>query len=273
MTKAVITGKTKEKESEHIFEMLHHTLKNIGVDYININPEDPIPVDLKFDIIFCIGGDGNFIGAARKFVNFDKPVIGINSGNLCFLPNICPEEIPVKVPYLIQKKTHDWTKRLAIVGRNKDLQLCALNEFLFSNTKKGVLSQFTLYINNYKSMSVRADGLLLATPTGSTAYNLSAGGAIALPDMEILLITPVCPHILGERPLVVGLNNEIKIVNSSNKECNVWADGQVSIPFNPNDEFVIQKPKYIKTHPQTTKDFFETLALKLGWNPQNIIEK
>ncbi|MGL4563132.1 MAG: NAD(+)/NADH kinase [Brevinema sp.] len=272
MPKALITGKTKIDKFRYIFNALKKELSNIGIESLELNPEDQIPANVDFDIIFCIGGDGNFIAAARKFVDSGKPLIGINAGTLGFLPNINPPEIPTKVPLLF-KQNIKWTKRLMVMGSTQNHQLCALNEFLFSNVQKGILSQFTIFIDNHKVMSIRSDGLLIATATGSTAYNLSAGGPIAMPEMDILLITPICSHILGERPLVVGLNSHIKIVNCSNMEYSVWADGQVSIPFLKNDEFVIQTPKYIDTHPLQSSEFFETLAMKLGWSHHNLIEK
>lgn len=267
MPKAIITGKVSFPEYRNIFQQLEETLSTLGVSYQTVSFEDPITE--AFDIVFCVGGDGNFIAAARKFVSFKKPVIGINAGTLGFLPNIYPHEIEEKVPLLFQENIH-WTKRLMVTGRHNDTEICALNEFLFSDMRKGILSQFTLYINHQKAMSVRADGLMIATATGSTAYNLSAGGSIALPDMNILLITPVCPHVLGERPLIVGLNNHIEIVNSNNIESNIWADGQEAITFLPNERFTISQPKYLKSHPIDSKEFFKTLALKLGWNTKNI---
>ncbi|MGL4394229.1 MAG: NAD(+)/NADH kinase [Brevinema sp.] len=272
MSKVIITGKTKETEFASIFTTLYKELDKLGVEHITIDSDTPVPCD-DFDLVFCVGGDGNFIAAARKFVPFDKPLIGINAGRLCFLPNIHPSEIPTKIPPLFLEPEQDWTRRLVIHGHNKDNELVALNEFLFSSIQKGVLSQFSIFIDDHKVMSIRADGLLVATATGSTAYNLSAGGPITMPDTDVLIITPVCSHILGERPLVIGLNKQIKIVNSSKMEYNIWADGQVAIPFSPNDEFIISEPKYIKTPAQSSKEFFETLGLKLGWNPKNIIEK
>lgn len=263
MKMALLTGKTNCPQFSYIFRRVQDILMSLNINSFILPPN--MHPDRDFDIIFCIGGDGSFVAASRKFATHNKPIVGIDAGTLGFLPTIDPKDIDYKIPDII--KTNKWMKRMLLTGiSNIDQPLTALNEFLFSNDRKGVLSEFTVCLNDDKVMKIRADGILISTPTGSTAYNLSAGGPIILPDMNVVVITPICSHILGERPLVIGLNNKIRIKNHSDQPAKVWADGQEYICLDSLDYFTLSEPSYVKTQYLTKQDFFQTLSYKLGWN-------
>ncbi|MGL4366937.1 MAG: NAD(+)/NADH kinase [Brevinemataceae bacterium] len=267
MYTAMITGKTNIPEFAHVFKKLQHELKELNINSFVVDSGKF--TDKPFDIIFSIGGDGHFISVARRFAQFDKPILGINAGTLGFLPNIEPENIKEKLAEYLSQNTQ-WTKRMLLCGQSSsENKLSALNEFLFTNNRKGILTEFSVYINDEPIMKMRSDGILIATPTGSTAYNLSAGGPIAMPDMQLIMITPVCSHILGERPLVVSTDYSIKIVNHCLQEAAIWADGQESIPLLPQESFFITDISYIKSQPVSSKEFFNTLSKKLGWHLGN----
>jgi len=263
MKTALLTGKVHLPQFTYISQQIQDTLKKLNIDSFIVSLQEI--TTRNFDIIFCIGGDGNFIASARKFIYSNKPIIGINTGTLGFLPTINPKEIEQKIPKIINSPL--WMNRMLLTGSSTNGQkLIALNDFLFSNDRKGVLSEFTICLNDDKVMKVRADGILISTPTGSTAYNLSAGGPIILPDMDVIVITPICSHILGERPIIISLNNKIRIKNHSNQAAKVWADGQEDICLAPTEYFTLSAPLYIKTPYLTKQDFFQTLSNKLGWN-------
>lgn len=266
MKTALITGKTNVPHLFSVFKSLQQELSNIGVESFVIENSESIPQDKSFDIVFSIGGDGSFVGAARKYIYFDVPIVAVKGGTVGFLANIDPADFKIELPKLFDTNA-EWTKRMVLSGKTETSNtIVALNEFLFSSERKGQLTEFLICINDNKVIELRADGLLISTPTGSTAYNLSAGGPISLPDMELLTITPVCSHILGERPLVIGLNNKVQIINKFSANARVWADGQESIPFDSSEVFTITKPLCVKTLHTTTKDFFGSLSRKLGWS-------
>ncbi len=263
MKTALITGKTNVPLLAPTFDSLQEELAILGVDsFVVTNDED---VDREFDIVFTIGGDGSFVGAVRKYVYYNVPVVAIKGGNVGFLANIDPKDFKTELPKIFNHP--DWTKRMVLSGIKSDVEpLVALNEFLFSCDKKGSLSEFSVYIDDKQIMQVRADALLIASPTGSTAYNLSAGGPISLPDMELLTIIPVCSHVLGERPLVIDSNSIIKIVNDTSASTSIWADGQDAIPFKYGESFTLTKPIYVNSLKVPPEAFFSALSDKLGWS-------
>ncbi|MGL5956736.1 MAG: NAD(+)/NADH kinase [Brevinema sp.] len=262
---ALITGKTHIPRLAPLFHLLQEELSLIGVDSFIVSPDEIPPLNKSFDIVFSIGGDGSFVGAVRKYIYYNIPIIPVKGGHVSFLANLEPKSFKKELPKLFSPK-NQWTRRMVLSGKkNNSETLIALNEFLFSNQRKGMLAEFIVYINNKQVMQVRADGILIATPTGSTAYNLSAGGPISLPDMELITITPICSHILGERPLVIGLNNKIRITNLSSSNSQVWADGQEALPFERGDSFTIMKPLYIDSLYTPSHEFFSSLSRKLGW--------
>ena len=264
MKNALITGKTNNSALAPIFKLLQEELLLLDTESFIVHPQDAVPTTKKFDIVFSIGGDGSFVGASRKYVHYNVPVIAIKGGTVGFLANIDPKDFKKELPKLYQKD-NKWTKRLMLSGqKNNGEQIIALNEFLFSSEQKGSISEFTVCINDDRVMHVRADGLLIASPTGSTAYNISAGGPISLPDMELVTITPVCSHILGERPLVIDLKNKIAI-RCFTQQAKIWADGQESITFDYDESFTITKPLYINSLHTSPQEFFTTLSRKLGW--------
>ncbi len=264
MKNALITGKTDSPRLKPVFEQLQKELALLGVDSFIIAVDEI--TDRDFDIVFSVGGDGNFVGAVRKYIYYDVPVVAVKGGTIGFLTNIEPRNFKRQLPKILDPK-YNWTKRMALAGKKSSGEnIVALNEFMFSSSKKGLLSEFSVYIDNKQVMKVRADAILLATPTGSTAYNLSAGGPISLPDMEVITITPVCSHILGERPLIIDTNSKITILNECSTESRVWADGQASLDFACGESFTLTKPQYIKSLNTTPKEFFSILSKKLGWN-------
>ena len=168
----------------------------------------------KFDYIFSVGGDGTLLNTARKYAKYNKPILGINFGNLGYLTGCEKKNVFHAIDNLLAKKFFI-EKRLMLESQNN----LALNDICIVKSFDARLIEFDLFVNNNFLESYRADGIIISTPTGSTAYNLSAGGPIVKPDLPVFILTPICAHSLYSRPLIISCNDEvkIKIKNKCNK--------------------------------------------------------
>ena len=224
------------------------------------------------DLVIVVGGDGCMLGAARALIKSDVPVLGINRGRLGFLTDISPDEIEQKVEEVLNGQYTSETRFLldAVVKREGHTMGCAdaLNDVVLHSGKSKRMIEFELYIDGQFVYSQRSDGMILATPTGSTAYALSGGGPIMHPSLDAIVLVPMFPHTLSSRPIVVGGNSEIKIVISNNNEVypHLSFDGQGAITTAPGDCITISKKvrKLRLIHP-LNHNFYETCRSKLGW--------
>jgi NAD+ kinase len=220
----------------------------------------------RCDVVIAIGGDGTLLHTAHLIKDADRPVLGINSGRLGFMANIQPEMIDHTLNQ-VAAGSYQIDERHMLKARSLNgSQYYALNEFLF--TKKDTSSMITLqadyngqFINNYW-----ADGLLVSTPTGSTAYNLSAGGPIVMPDTPVMLLTPINPHTLTTRPLVLPDHHTLTIKSAENGKHTLFAyDGQIQ-PNESEFEVQITRSQYsIRLIQLPEQNYFETLRNKLMW--------
>ncbi len=218
------------------------------------------------DYVIAVGGDGTMLHTADLTKENPVPVLGINTGKLGFMANIQPENIEDALAHL-QKKQYSIDERAMLEAHISDgAVVYALNEFLFS--KKDTSSMIALhaeydgvFINNYW-----ADGLLISTPTGSTAYNLSAGGPIVLPNTPVMLLTPINPHTLTTRPLVLPSNRELRIRCEHSGTNTLFSyDGKVHHE-NPGLDFIIKQSNYsVHLVQLPEQNYFETLRNKLMW--------
>ena len=210
------------------------------------------------DFTFVIGGDGTLLKAARFYAAYEIPVLGINLGRLGFLSQAGVDEIENVVKKVLEGK-YSTEKRLMLESEN----LLALNDFVIKGCNTYRTSKFYLEINGKFVCDYIADGLIISTPTGSTAYGLSAGGPVLYPTLEAIVIVPVCPHTLNVRPLVVPLNETIT-VKTSDKLLSVAADG--------TDTTECVKQISVKTSKQkallaflSDDSFYSVLRNKLHW--------
>lgn len=226
------------------------------------------------DLVIVVGGDGSLLSAARAVLPYDKPLIGVNRGQLGFLTDIHPEQFAEKLDavlaghYIEERRFLLQTTLYDI--KNKNTLECdpALNDVVLSLGEIAHLIDFDVYINDQLMSHNRSDGLIIATPTGSTAYALSAGGPILHPKLDAIVLTPMFPHTLSSRPIVVSGNSQIKIVVDPSYEArpNISIDGQRRIPLE------VQRHIHIQKHPQPIRlihlkdyHYFATLRKKLGW--------
>lgn len=228
---------------------------------------------LSFDMALSIGGDGTLLGVCRRFGSLGVPVCGINIGTLGFMADIEPEELEKKLAKILAG-TYRIEERLLLTGyvRNEDGEERflgnAINDVVI--TKGGVarMLHLGLSINETRLMDYKADGIIVSSPTGSTAYSLSAGGPIIHPTVQALLVTPICAHTFNMRPLVVNERDIIRIhIAAVHQDILLTFDGQESFRLLPGEEVIVKKsPVMTKIVKFEDKDYYKILRTKLWEN-------
>lgn len=228
-------------------------------------------LDSSFDILLSIGGDGTILRAATLVRKSGIPILGINAGRLGFLASVQKENIEAFLQFVIDKK-YTISKRtllsLSISPKNKDIQDInfAMNEV--SVSRKDTTSMITIetYLNGEFLNSYWADGLIIATPTGSTGYSMSCGGPILTPDVKSLVITPIAPHNLNARPLVIPDNTEIRLkVSGREEQYLVSLDSRITSIKNESVLTIKKTPFQINMIEIPEETFLKTLRNKLLW--------
>ena len=224
------------------------------------------------DLAIVVGGDGTLLHAARMLVDFQVPLLGVNLGRLGFLVDVSPDEIGPELEDILNGQYREEQRSLLhaeIIRNGKSItQADALNDVVVHKRDVARMIEISAYLDGKFISDYRADGLIISTPTGSTAYALSGGGPIVHPSLEAVLLVPICPHTLTQRPIVVGPESEISIlVDAANtNDIQVTCDGQTSHEIEPGDSVVIRKKrrKLRLLHPKS-HDYFQILRVKLGW--------
>jgi NAD+ kinase len=224
----------------------------------------------KLEFVIVLGGDGTLISAARCVSKSDIPILAVNLGSLGFLT-----EVPLAEMYAtledVHKKICPIDSRSVVdcelVRGGKSLgHYSALNEVVVSKTEIARLVTLRLEINGNFVYQTRADGLIIGTPTGSTAYSLSAGGPVMMPHVDAFLVTPVCSHSLTQRPLVTRDDAVVEVVVESEGEtCYLSIDGQIGEPLDHHDRIICRKAAHKVKLLRTKRPFFEVLRNKLKW--------
>jgi len=226
--------------------------------------------ECKPQFLIVLGGDGTLLSAARAVAPQNVPILGVNLGSLGFLTEVPLADLYPTLRALDANECDVEVRSMVQAGlfRNGE-QLAgahALNDVVISKTTIARLASFEIYIDGSFVSGYRGDGLIVSTPTGSTAYSLAAGGPILMPQVEALEITPICPHSLSHRPLVVKDSVEIEIfVKSADDEAFLSIDGQVGVPVAEGDRLVCRKSPYNTQLLRLRRSFFEVLRTKLKW--------
>ena len=225
------------------------------------------------DLIIVVGGDGSLLGAARSLAMHDVPVLGINRGRLGFLTDVLPEEIEKQVGAVLEGKFESEKRFLldAVVKRNGEpvSRGSALNDVVVNSGTSAQMIEFDLFIDGEFVYHQRSDGLIVSTPTGSTAYSLSGGGPIMHPRLDALVLVPMFPHTLSSRPIVVDGSSELKIVITERSQIHppVTCDGQVKMTAKPGDSVSISKrPHKLQLIHPLGHSFYASCRQKLGWS-------
>ncbi|MCW8107937.1 NAD(+) kinase [Alteromonas ponticola] len=248
-------------------ESLATEMTDVDAPFANL-----VTIGKQADLAVVVGGDGSMLGAARVLSRFEIHVVGVNRGNLGFLTDISPDEISSQLDLIFAGETVVEQRFLLEVGVYRHEQLksnnCAVNEVVLHHGKVAHMMEFEIYIDNQFVFSQRSDGLIVATPTGSTAYSLSGGGPIIMPRLDALTLVPMFPHTLSSRPIVVDANSEVSMrvskVNSDSLQ--VSCDSHIVLPVLPGDEIRVRKSAdtLALVHPKGY-NYFNVLRSKLDW--------
>lgn len=223
----------------------------------------------KIDIGISVGGDGTLLNACRKTADRNVPICGINIGRLGFLADIEITELESKLEKILNNEYHIEERLMvaAIIKRNNCMTYVgsAINDVVV--TKSGFARMLTLglSIDDCLVANYQADGLIVSTSTGSTGYSLSAGGPIINPSLRLLLITPICPHTLSARPMIISDNEEVRIsISAMHKDIILTFDGQDSYNLLPGDEVLVRKsPLTAQIVKFEDKNYYQTMKNKL----------
>lgn len=230
---------------------------------------------LNSDLAIVVGGDGTFLSAVRSLADYQIPVMGINLGRLGFLVDISPSEMLEKLEQILNNQYVDECRSLLTsqVTRKGEV-ICeadAFNDVVVHIRDVARMIEFDTFINGQFVNFQRSDGLVVSTPTGSTAYALSSGGPLLHATLEAMVLVPICPHTLTNRPLVVNADSNIEIVIGESRQmtAQVTFDGQMAFEVQWGDRILIkQKPQKIHLIHPASYDYYEILRAKLRWSEQ-----
>lgn len=224
------------------------------------------------DLVIVVGGDGSMLSGARALVESGVPLLGVNRGRLGFLTDITPDDIEDKVGEVLAGNYFEEKRFLLDMQVLHEGQLVsagdALNDVVLHPGEFIRMLEFELYVDGHFVTSQRSDGMIVSTPTGSTAYALSGGGPILHPRLDAIGLVPMNPHTLSSRPIVVPGDSEIRILVGEHNNTNpqVTCDGQIHFVAHPGDEVIIRKkPKELTLIHPHNHNFYERCRSKLGW--------
>ncbi|QCR35250.1 NAD(+) kinase [Nissabacter sp. SGAir0207] len=279
-----IVGHPRHPSALATHEMLYHWLRGKGYDVIL---ERLVAEELKLadaptgtlaeigqqaDLAVVVGGDGNMLGAARVLARYDIKVIGVNRGNLGFLTDLDPDNAQQQLADVLEGEYLDEQRFLLEAQVKRGNEQCrlgtAINEVVLHPGKVAHMIEFEVYIDDRFAFSQRSDGLIISTPTGSTAYSLSGGGPILTPTLDAIALVPMFPHTLSARPLVINSSSTIRLRFSQiSSDLEISCDSQIALPIQEGEEVVIRRSAFHLNliHPKDYS-YFNTLSTKLGWS-------
>jgi NAD+ kinase len=222
------------------------------------------------DFVVVLGGDGTLLSTSRAVARAGIPVLGVNLGTLGFLTEVPLAELYNALEEVDQKRASIESRSLVqceLFREGKSIMsYAALNDVIVNKSALARLNDYDLFIDKTFVTEYKADGLIISTPTGSTAYSMAAGGPILMPSVDAFVITPVSPHSLTHRPLVVRDSVEIEIVvKTGDEEAYLSVDGQVGMPVRDGDRVVCKRAEYKVQLLRIRRAFFEVLRTKLKW--------
>ncbi|RMG51313.1 MAG: NAD(+) kinase [Acidobacteria bacterium] len=275
--------KPKLKQAEDVLHRLAQWLADHAIEFVaeppvkeiaprcraRIVPRDEI--SRQVDVIIVFGGDGTMIATARSLNDFPVPVLGVNFGGLGYLTEFTLEELFPALEQMLRGAVSIERRMMLDAGVWRRGQPVAaqtvLNDAVVNKSALARIIEIECLVNDQYVTSFRADGIIVATPTGSTAYSLSAGGPIVYPTMEALLITPICPHMLTNRPLVIPPTSTVKLIlRTAREEVTLTLDGQTGVHLQSDDEVIVRRSeRYLELIRPLHKNYFQVLRDKLHW--------
>lgn len=224
------------------------------------------------DLVVVVGGDGSMLGAARALADLNVPLLGLNRGRLGFLTDIHPDDMELSIGRVLSGEYRSTERFLLEMAVEREDQVIgsglALNDFVLHPGQSVRMMELELYIDGQFVYSQRSDGLIVSTPTGSTAYALSAGGPIMTPELNAIVLVPMNAHTLANRPIVISGESQLKVlVGTRNKlHPQVSCDGQIDVSTEPGDVINIKrKERPLRLIHPVDHNFYQTCRNKLGW--------
>jgi len=279
-----LMGRVGNEEVLETLLHLHDFLGQRGLVVIverDVAAQLPVPVEaqrsrdeigLVSDLVIVVGGDGSMLGAARALAPQDVPVLGVNRGRLGFLTDVSPKQLEEQIAEVLAGRFILESRFLLDVSVTRGGEVLgrgdALNDVVLNSGISARMIEFELYIEDQFVYTQRSDGLIISTPTGSTAYSLSGGGPIMHPKLDALVLVPMFPHTLGSRPLVIDGNSAVRIVINEYNELHptISCDGQLNLTASPGDVVhVNKKPARLKLLHPLDHNFYAICRAKLGW--------
>jgi NAD+ kinase len=223
------------------------------------------------DLIVVLGGDGTLLSVARQIRGASVPILGVNLGGLGFLTEISLDELPEMLPRVLAGDYEVSTRAMLDVTVKRDndaiFALSLLNDAVMAKDALARIIDIETYVDDEYLTTFRGDGLIVSTPTGSTGYSLAAGGPILYPSLEHVVLTPICPHTLTNRPIILPREVTIRTrLLSPDERVILTLDGQVGIPLEYMDEVMMKNSAFsVSLIKSATKGYFEVLRTKLKW--------
>jgi len=243
-------------------------IDSISAGMIGVLGQDFTSMCEASDVLVCIGGDGTLISLARRSYKYHKPILGINAGTLGFLADVNPSEVEDFIDKLYSGEFRIDERMMIkgiLKGKGEEKVFYSFNDIVISRPSISKMVKVDAYIDKKWFNTYYGDGLIISTPTGSTAYNLAAGGPVTFPLTDAFILTPICPHSLTQRPLVMPANFEIEI-KTPEKISLVIIDGQEKYEFGPNDTLIVQRASIgARLIHRIERNYFDVLRDKLSW--------
>lgn len=278
---AIILNTEKDRAINLALELikwseLHDIVIMLESDAANMLEMPELAVDYaalgSADFAVVLGGDGTLLRASRIFAPVDIPMLPIRFGRFGFLTDIEPDDAVQAMDDYIGGRFHMHERMMLRITVHRNGSLVntsdALNEAVVTKGPISRMLRLCTYVSGKYIATYDADGLIVATPNGSTAYSLSAGGPLVAPDLQVLIITPICPHTLNVRPLIVSSKQKVDVVVESGAwdDMMLTVDGQLGVPLEPGDTVSIEKSEYVtKLISVNDITFYDKLQTRLRW--------
>lgn len=230
----------------------------------------PLSAAAAVDLLIALGGDGTILRAARFLLGSSVPIVGINLGGLGYLTEVNLNEAYNALEIILQGKFETNQRMMldvTVVGREKEGIYTVLNDVVLNRAHLSRIVELETYVDEHYLTTYKADGLIVATPTGSTAYSLSAGGPIIYPRQNVMIINPICPHTLTNRAILLPADVCVQVIlRTKDQGAILTLDGQLSITLKSGDTVMIKKSHHVTTLVSSPhRDYLEILRNKLGW--------
>ncbi len=267
-----------QKAAKKLTSWLEARGKKVFVDSetaaaIKVTGYDRADIPSEVEMIIVLGGDGTLLSAARQVADAhaDVPIFGVNLGSLGFMAEVSVDELYDNLAKAIAGRLEIEERMMLSVEVTRDGRRLAryrvLNDAVINKGALARMMELRITVSDGYLTTLRADGLIVATPTGSTAYSLSAGGPIVHPTIHCFVVTPICPHTLSNRPIVLPDSAVVTVcLTSQSEDVSLTLDGQIGFPLMPNDVLEIRKSRFkmrLIKHP--ARSFYEILRSKLKW--------